>query len=84
MSEDAQNGIVVRTNEDGTLDELFMYSRGEVVFHLEDLGTNGWWIGLDPPNGDSWHLSFEPGPLHAVQQGADEVELEGKDRRVDR
>jgi len=36
-------GIVARRDEDGTLDELFMHSRGEVVFH-------GWWIG--PPGSD--------------------------------
>lgn len=78
-SEDAQNGIVVRKNEDGTLDEILMYSRGEVVFHLESMGSNGWWSGLYPPNGDAWHLNFGPGRVIASQQCADGEEIEGRD-----
>lgn len=80
MSEDAQNGIVVRKNEDGSLDELFLYARGEVILHLEDLGSNGWWIGCYPPNGDDWHLNFMPGPMCASQQREGGADIKGKDR----
>ena len=43
---DSQNGIEIRHNPDGSVDEVCMYIDGECVVHVEQMSTAHWWMGL--------------------------------------
>jgi hypothetical protein len=46
----------ININPDGTLDEIVV---GDVqTFHLEQMNTCGWWIGLTLANGKDIHINL--------------------------
>lgn len=61
-------GHEIRPNEDGSLDELV----GWGFFHLEQMGRNAWWLGIDTEDGRSLHVNF-----HAKGKLTTTVEDEG-------
>ena len=45
----------VRCNDDGRVDEVVAKCRH---FHLEQMNTNAWWIGVVLPNGETLHVDI--------------------------
>jgi len=43
---DKTNGIEIRHNEDGTVDEVCVYVDGQCVAHIEQMSEKSWWMGF--------------------------------------
>lgn len=48
-------GIEIRYNDDGTVDEIIVMSldRKVCLLHLEQMSDEYYWVGLAPPKGDN-------------------------------
>lgn len=43
---DKTDGIEIRFNDDGSLDEVIVYVDGKCIVHLEQMSDVSWWVGL--------------------------------------
>lgn len=54
----AADKVVIRRNDDGTLDEVIVQ---ECHAHVEQMADNSWWLGLSLPDGTLVHVNFTTG-----------------------